>query len=204
MERRYMISDAAKLVDVEAHVLRYWEEELEINIPRNEMGHRYYTESIIQLFKNVKELKDRGFLLKAIKLSLPELMKQTQVTTVSTNEENYETGISPISDTYTPSASASSKMEQFQNILGDIVSKAIKENNNELGKSVSDTVSENVIKQMDYLLRVKEEHEEERFRKLDETIRNYQIDAKQGSRTHKTKNKKLFGLIGKNPKCAQH
>ena len=27
-EVRYMISDAAKLVDVEAHVLRYWEEEL--------------------------------------------------------------------------------------------------------------------------------------------------------------------------------
>ena len=28
--RRYMISDAAKMVDVEAHVLRYWEEELEL------------------------------------------------------------------------------------------------------------------------------------------------------------------------------
>lgn len=27
---RYMISDAAKLVDVEAHVLRYWEEELDL------------------------------------------------------------------------------------------------------------------------------------------------------------------------------
>ena len=25
---RYMISDAAKLVEVESHVLRYWEEEL--------------------------------------------------------------------------------------------------------------------------------------------------------------------------------
>ena len=31
-EVRYMISDAAKLVDVEAHVLRYWEEELELPI----------------------------------------------------------------------------------------------------------------------------------------------------------------------------
>ena len=27
-ETRYMISDASRLVDVEAHVLRYWEEEL--------------------------------------------------------------------------------------------------------------------------------------------------------------------------------
>ena len=30
---RYMISDAASLVNVESHVLRYWEEELDLNIP---------------------------------------------------------------------------------------------------------------------------------------------------------------------------
>ena len=48
--KRYMISDAARLVDVEAHVLRYWEDELELPISRNEMGHRYYTEDNIQMF----------------------------------------------------------------------------------------------------------------------------------------------------------
>ena len=32
---RYMISDAANIVNVESHVLRYWEEELELAIPRN-------------------------------------------------------------------------------------------------------------------------------------------------------------------------
>ena len=40
----YLISDAARKVNVEAHVLRYWEEELELPINRNEMGHRFYTE----------------------------------------------------------------------------------------------------------------------------------------------------------------
>ncbi len=43
-EVHYLISDASRKVDVEAHVLRYWEEELELGIPRNEMGHRYYTD----------------------------------------------------------------------------------------------------------------------------------------------------------------
>lgn len=37
---RYMISDAANIVNVESHVLRYWEDELELNVPRNELGHR--------------------------------------------------------------------------------------------------------------------------------------------------------------------
>ena len=49
-EMRYTISDAAKMVKVESHVLRYWEEELELDIPRNEMGHRYYTKENIQQF----------------------------------------------------------------------------------------------------------------------------------------------------------
>ena len=38
-----LISDAAKQVKVESHVLRYWEEELHLPIKRNELGHRYYT-----------------------------------------------------------------------------------------------------------------------------------------------------------------
>lgn len=57
-ETRYMISDAAKKVAVEAHVLRYWEEELELPIARTELGHRYYTEENIRIFQNIKELKE--------------------------------------------------------------------------------------------------------------------------------------------------
>ena len=80
MEKRYFISDASKMVDVESHVLRYWEEELLIDIPRNEMGHRYYTDFHIKLLKNIKELKEQGFQLKAIKMLLPELMEGKEVT----------------------------------------------------------------------------------------------------------------------------
>ena len=36
-EKIYLISDAAKQVNVEAHVLRYWEEELDIPAKRNEL-----------------------------------------------------------------------------------------------------------------------------------------------------------------------
>ena len=63
---RYMISDASSMVNVESHVLRYWEDELELNIPRNEMGHRYYTQENIKEFQYIKELKEKGYQLKAI------------------------------------------------------------------------------------------------------------------------------------------
>ena len=63
----YMIKDAARELNVEAHVLRYWEEELGLAIKRNSMGHRYYDEKDILIFKNVQELKKRGLSLKDIR-----------------------------------------------------------------------------------------------------------------------------------------
>ena len=67
---RYMISDAADMVHVETHVLRYWEEELGLDIPRNEMGHRYYTRENIKEFQQIKELKEKGYQLRAIRMIL--------------------------------------------------------------------------------------------------------------------------------------
>ena len=63
----YLITDAAKQIKVENHVLRYWEEELDIKIKRNELGHRYYTEEDIEKFRKIKKLKEEGIQLKAIR-----------------------------------------------------------------------------------------------------------------------------------------
>lgn len=70
MENYLLISDAAKRVQVESHVLRYWEEELKLPIKRNELGHRYYTQKDIERFVQIKNMKERGLQLKAIKMIL--------------------------------------------------------------------------------------------------------------------------------------
>ena len=189
--RRYMISDAAKMVDVESHVLRYWEEELEIEIPRNEMGHRYYTDYYINIFRKIKELKDQGFLLKAIKIALPEIMEGNNIDALATikTESKGEHDVMPIQIT----DSKPSKMEQFQMILGNIVTAALLENNKNLSKELSQDISDSVIKEMDYLLRMKEEKEEERFKKFDEMGRGLQRDNKMAAMRQTEKKKKLFG-----------
>lgn len=66
----YYISEAAKKVQVESHVLRYWEDELQLPIKRNEMGHRYYTEQDVDKLQEIKLLKDQGLQLKAIRTIL--------------------------------------------------------------------------------------------------------------------------------------
>ena len=142
--KRYMISDAARLVDVEAHVLRYWEDELELPISRNEMGHRYYTEDNIQMFHRIKDLKEQGYQLKAIKVLLPEI----------------EQGHTPPAIVPAPEPPISDKMEQFQMILGKVVSQALKANQLEMGKELSHQDSTQVVKEMDYLFRLQEAREE--------------------------------------------
>lgn len=53
-----------------------------------------------------------------------------------------------------------SKLEQFQLMMNEIVRNAIAENNQALGHEVSSQVGERVLKEMNYLMREREEQEE--------------------------------------------
>lgn len=267
-ETRYIISDAAKMIDVEPHVLRYWEEELGMEIPRNEMGHRYYTDKEVRLFTMVRDLKDKGFQLKAIKMilsaidseensnkiiSLDEIRKnyenaqkqenedtpknnstnpdiqlkdngQSQInsgtaksvstmkfsqntasktsdgkqskltergemiqsesqsdtaqrTVVGEDQENHEeTGLlaSRMSGDVSVPLTSEEKMAHFKYMMDSIVMQALKKNNQTLETQISDQISERLISEMDMLLKLQEEREEERYRNIDEMIRQRQ------------------------------
>lgn len=69
-EKEYSVSEAVRLVGVESHVLRYWEEELQADIRRTSQGHRVYSEKNIETFRKVKELKETGLQLRAIRILL--------------------------------------------------------------------------------------------------------------------------------------
>ncbi len=204
---RYMISDAANLIQVESHVLRYWEEELELDVPRNEMGHRYYTEENIRQFEQIKKLKEEGFQLKAIRMlihnppaeeeSADDLQIDLEKETASMLQETddpawseasaaWKESVRPALDAETIAAAQEqplSKLEQFQMMMNEIVKNAMTENNHALGAEISMQVGEKVIKEMNYLMREREEQEEERFRKLDEIIRSRQKRPKKEKRT---------------------
>lgn len=299
-EIKYLISDTSKQLGVEPHVLRYWEEELDMPIKRNEMGHRYYTEDDIRVLTNVRDMKEKGIQLKAIKHILNELYSNAEFSTAGFMENpGYHTiaamgqgqstadasGADKLSEsigtdrvsgaTHTDQGkegqlqtvvgtapasmmSAELKMEQFQEIMFQIIARALEKNNSSLSGSISSEVSDKlseavseavtervtehvservstgiserlsehvservsasiseqlsenvservsasvseritedvsakvsesvsdrvsgqvsdrVLKQMDYILRENEEREEERFRKLDEAIRQRQ------------------------------
>lgn len=75
-QKHYSISEAAEVTNYPPHVLRYYEKEFELDIPRNEANHRYYTIQEIELFQYIKDLQEKGFSNKQIKLIIesPELI----------------------------------------------------------------------------------------------------------------------------------
>ena len=169
-EKTYLISDAAKRVQVESHVLRYWEEELKLPIKRNEMGHRYYTDDDIRRFQEVRDLKEQGLQLKAIRnVLMREEQEGMKRHVVMVNKGEFM----PV-----PEESREAKSLRLQQLLQNMIAEAVRSNNREM----CDDIKESILKELDYQFRQQEEREEERdgrqirrqeeyYRQLDELLR---------------------------------
>lgn len=194
-EVRFMISEAAKQVHVESHVLRYWEEELNLKIGRTEMGHRYYTEDDIQLFLCIRKLKNEGMLLRDLKPLIPQLTAtrkkltdavHTEDTPEHTSDTMENTSIAAADNTGTSKAHSGAlvpadaevipvtQLEQVRSLIGDVLTEVVTSNNTVLEQQISQKVTTDVIREMDFLFQAKERQEEEHYRKLDSLIRQQQ------------------------------
>lgn len=239
-EKRYLIKEAAKLVEVEPHVLRYWEEELDIKIKRNDMGHRYYDEQDIKILQKVKELKDRGIQLKAIHelvKKMYEILEQNEHQAAkkeaasdgqaedeendgqATGEKSDRSDGSDRSDRSEEDALSSFdftkelveeatqianvkttdgrvvdfKLAQFQTMMTKIISNSMKESIKPLSQAITTNTVDEVVKQMDVLLKEQEDREEARYKKLDATLREMQ-QARREIAAAEMKRKKKFGF----------
>ena len=200
-ELRYMISNASKKVNVETHVLCYWEEELEMDIPRNEMGHRYYTEEHIRIFKQVKQLKDSGYQLKAVKMLLPKLkdMNEDELHFLSIISEEMnrralaeepDTADEPAAEkkaaaniipmnpsTSAPTTETDDKIHQFQAIMTGIMTQALQQNSEWFLSELEVRVTDRMLKELNYNIRQIEEMQEQHFRQIDAAIHSHREAA---------------------------
>ena len=149
-----LISDAAKQVKVESHVLRYWEEELHLPIKRNELGHRYYTKEDVERFKEIKSMKERGLQLKAIKMILkdgrldvlPEETTEKEAAAAPrmaieiVDETVKKTVPSPVQETSLTGENREEKVKRLQWILQQMIREAVKENNQELCRELKESM----------------------------------------------------------------
>ena len=175
METRYTVQQTVEMTGIKSYVLRYWEEELELQIHRNELGHRYYTRYDIQLFMNIKELKKRGLRLHSFRELIPKLagtgQEYTESRIKSLEEDNVNFDIPYESDEVIIEDSAEEKdstndekILEFQTILERLIAQELKVQN--------------------------ESEDEERCRSLDFAIRRQQMARKEAAAAVEKKPKK--------------
>lgn len=197
MDNYLLISDAAKEVNVESHVLRYWEEELHLPIKRNELGHRYYTEEDVKRFKQIKGMKERGLQLKAIKMilkdgkldvlsGLPGEMEESGKAMPSREKgevpealeeaegegeiqrENRGLAIDIVSDREKSREIVQESKEDKSRKLQWLLQQLIRQTLQENNGQLCREIRESVVKELDYQFRMQEEREEARDRMLAE------------------------------------
>ena len=220
----YSISEAGKHVGVESHVLRYWEDELQLKIPRNGKDYRYYTDLHIQLLKKVKELKEKGYQLKAIEQVLKrmldgeedvnpdEILRQNAVNILKEGKTGEVMAVEEKKSVKEgggkqelSALSPEEKMQRFQqlmnHIIGNAVGQAVKENSEAISGEISRQVNDRMVQELEYMMRISDEREEERFKMLDESLRAYQKNGKSKAEAAVTRmpffRKKKFGRSGK-------
>lgn len=177
------ISDAAKKLKVETHVLRYWEEELGLIIKRNDLGHRYYDERDIKIFEEIQELKQKGLMLKDIKSGI-ERARAKNKSEVEYDERAHERqeenmGSCTSLEEWKKNreifvGKTIGEIEKLQAEVNRMIAVALNENKDIITKSVREEITEDVVKQFDMVMREREERDEERYRRLDENIRQLQ------------------------------
>lgn len=189
MEEKYIISDVSRMLGIEPHVLRYWEDEMALKIQRNQLGHRFYNSKDIEILKRIKELKEQGLQLRAIRILLSKQQRmqesEFEMQQNQQNQEKQEYSVSTEIAQSNQSANISTgeKLKQFETFLKTVYERSLEENN----KILKESISEDICTKVEKMLTINEEKEERRYRKLDETIREIQKGRQEAAVTENKK-----------------
>ena len=206
----------ADILEIESYVLRYYEEKLELNILRNNQGHRIYTQENIDRFRQIKELREQGFQLKAVKNALDQLEDTgieslLQITTTLTGtghgahkkeEELMKTEQVPV---VSELEKESMKAQQLSLMMKDAMKQALLEHNEDTKVQIKEELTEEmqlmVGKRMREIEVAQKNRDEAYYNQLDETMREIQklkktmaeIEDTKGTAKPKGFFHKLFG-----------
>lgn len=175
----YSIKEVANILDIESYVLRYYEKELDLQIHRNAQGHRIYEERDIDILRQIKDLREQGLELKAIRNALHtqeddgmETLIQiggivNKVSTTGEKENHFD-----ITDM------GNEKVQQFSIMMKEMLKQALVEYNGDTKEQLKEELSEEmtymVNKKMKELEVAQTQKDEEYYSKIDETMREMQ------------------------------
>jgi DNA-binding transcriptional MerR regulator len=166
-ENKRMIGDVSKELGVPKHTIRAWENELQLDIPRDEKGYRYYGDHEMYILRKITDMKRHGMIPEEIQKEIPK-------------------NVIPFPEGQNV-PSLDHKMLQFQNIMVKMMGRALNEQKEVFSREIAGGVTAQLSKELDYQFRIREEHQEQRFQKIDELIRIQQKTREEIAATREKK-----------------
>lgn len=93
MNEIYSIKEISEITGFKPHVIRYYEKEFDLEIPRNESNRRFFTYKELEELRNIKTLQEKGLTNKQIKqvLKSPEIvLNEDNIQEVAASVANLE------------------------------------------------------------------------------------------------------------------
>jgi DNA-binding transcriptional MerR regulator len=178
-KRRLTISEAADITGYKPHVIRYYEKEFEIDIPRNQSGHRFFTYKEIEMLKYIKQLQEKGLTNTQIKL----ILKSPEVV-INDQEPGHEVAVSQ-----TAAVSADNVLLKLQESIADL-RKDLKESMNDLSSNLRELTDEVCAKSRDVLIT------ENAKLKMDIKKKAYEVaELREQLKKERNKNRTFFSRI---------
>lgn len=205
--KTYSIKEASEALGLENHTLRYYEDELGLTIPRNSIGHRYFREYDMKVFRDIISLKEQGLQLKAIRDTIQSYYNPADGDDWQETSETYMQVTATLEERkFDITDTSNAKVEQFRLMMKQTFVQAIYENEEELKSELNHhikyKIEEDMKEELEKIETMYEEKDKERYRKLDETMREMQkirgelIEITEEKKEKKEKKpffKKLFG-----------
>ena len=194
---RLTVKDVAEILETEPYVLRFYEKELNLEIKRNNKGHRIYSEEDIEVLRKIQDMREQGLQLKAIETIVHNGSDQVvetyeQLSSIKENvcmditaHKKNDIDITDMSD---------ENISQFSGMMKDVFVQALIEYGDqtrwELQESIKKEVDEVVEQKISEIKSNSDSKSEEYYRKLDETIKEVQRIRKELSQDD-VENKKI-------------
>lgn len=141
------------MVGVEPHVLRYWEEELELPIERDAQGKRCYTRKDVERLREIKFWKDKGMQLRAVKeiLAQPEISEEFSGSLAEPEEQadQADQPDSTVEYEVIGVEDAADSARRLEQLLDGIITRSLEKNNQKAADAVCDVLIRELEERLD-------------------------------------------------------
>ena len=195
-EKVYTVKEVTEMLSIEAYVLRYYEKELKLDIRRNKQGHRVYNDNDVELLAHIRDLREQGLALRAVKNvlnngdqdGLVQMTNKYNKASVPTLVTSKEIDITDAGDEHVMQFSIIMK-EMLKQALVEFHQTAKEETKEEIKEELSQEINHLVEKKIREIEVVNREKSESYYHQMDETMRDMQRMQKELARLKEPKKK---------------